>query len=171
MRTNPQTAHDIHKKIMDYKLKAPVFPLEMVILIDTREQQSPLFGRYPKGMTVSCQTLKLGDYSLRGMEHLIAVERKQISDLINYCTVDRVATKLKMQKLSKLEWAGLLIEARESEIYRPYQFSDVSPGAIRQSLVSFSVRYKVHVYIGDTEKCRMWLLDRLIKFWKIKKEL
>ena len=75
MRTNPQTAHDIHKKMMDYKLKAPVFPPEMVILIDTREQQSPLFGRYPKGMTVSCQTLKLGDYSLRGMEHLIALER------------------------------------------------------------------------------------------------
>jgi len=90
---------------------------------------------------------------------------------ISYCTTEREATKRKMSQLQKLEWAGLLIEARESEVYRPYLFSNVSPEAIRQSLVSFSVRYGVHVYIGDTEKCRTWLLDRLIKFWKIKHEI
>jgi len=171
MRGTPRTPESVTKHVIDYKPKPFTFPPEMVILIDSREQQSPLFGRYPKGMTVSCCKLEVGDYSIRGLESKIAVERKQISDLISYCTTEREATKRKMAQLQKLEWAGLLIEARESEVYRPYLFSNVSPEAIRQSLVSFSVRYGVHVYIGDTEKCRTWLLDRLIKFYRIKHEL
>jgi len=171
MRQSPRTAQSISRSITDYKPKPFIFPPDMVILIDTREQQSPLFGRYPKGMTVSTTTLKIGDYSIRGLENKIAIERKKISDLISYCTTEREATKIKMSKLQSLQWAGLIIEARESEVYRPYAFSNASPESIRQSLVSFSVRYGVHVYIGDRDRCAMWMLDRMIKFWKITHEL
>ncbi len=143
----------------------------MTIVIDTREQESPLFGRYPKGMSILCDTLRIGDYSLLGFEDKIAVERKQISDLITYCTSEKKKTKIKMEKLSRLEWAGLMIEARESDVYSPYYYSSVSPEAVRQAIASFSVRYNVHIYIGDSEKCQRWMLDRLIKWYRIKHEL
>jgi DNA excision repair protein ERCC-4 len=159
------------KYLTPFKFKDYVFPDGMTILIDSREQQSPLFGRYPRGMTVSCQTLSVGDYSLSGFSDRIAVERKQISDLVPYCTSDYQATKLKMQKLEKLEWAGLIIEARESEVYSYYRFSQASPESVRQALASFSIKHKVHIYIGDREHCGRWMVDRFIRYWNWKHSL
>ena len=170
MKTIPRTANDIGKAIQNYVPKPFKFPEGMVIVQDTREQL-PLFTRLPKGLTMCSQTLVVGDYSIQGFTNKIACERKQISDLIPYCTSDHVATKIKMEKLSKLEWAGLIIEARESDVYRPYLHSNASPESIRQALASFSVKHRVHVYIGDREHITRWMLDRFIRYWNWKHSL
>jgi ERCC4-type nuclease len=163
IQTNP-------KYLTPFKFKDYVFPNDFCLVQDTRECL-PLFNRLPKGLTVCSATLKVGDYSLKGFEDKIACERKQISDLIPYCTSDFVATKAKMVKLEKMEWAGLIIEARESEVSQRYPFSKASPESIRQALASFSVKHKVHIYIGDREHITRWMIDRFIKFWVWKKSL
>jgi len=168
LRTTP--GYKDPKYTEPYKFKPFIFPEGMTIIMDTREQ-IPLFSRLPKGLTVCSKTLAVGDYSLLGFQDKIAVERKQISDLVPYCSSDHAATKIKMEKLSKLEWAGLIIEAKESEVGRPYQFSNVSPESIRQALASFSVKYKIHIYIGDREHITRWMIDRFIKFWNWKHSL
>jgi len=170
MKAIPRTAQSIARSIADYKPKPFQFPEGFGILQDSREQL-PLFTRLPKGLTVCSATLKVGDYSVLGMENMIACERKQISDIIPYCTSDHAATKIKMSKLEKLEWAGLIIEARESEVSQPYRFSQASPESIRQALASFSVKHHVHIYIGDREHITRWMIDRFIKFWLWKKSL
>ncbi len=171
MRTDPRTAQSIAKHILDYKLKPPVFPPEMTILVDTREQ-TPLFGtRLPKGMNLCSTTLKDGDYSLRGLSESFCVERKGISDLLSYCTTEREKTKVKMARFKQMEWVGLVVEAKESELYRPYLHSSISPELIRQCLVSFSIRYGVHVYVNSRENISRYVIDHMIKFWKIKHEL
>jgi ERCC4-type nuclease len=156
--------------LKEYKLKPFQFPEDMIVVVDTREQKSPLFTRYPKGLTVSSATLTTGDYSLKGLESCIAVERKQLSDLISYCTWEyEKKTRAKMEKMKELEFAGLIIEARESEIYSPYEYAPgVSVESVRQALVAFQVKYGVHVYIGNKENCCRVLLDNLIMFWKLK---
>lgn len=161
---------ETRKAADSYKMKPWVFPEGFILTQDTRECL-PLFTRIPKGLIVCSATLKVGDYSIRGMEDKICCERKQISDLIPYCTSDHVATKVKMAKLEKMEWAGLIIEARESEVYRPYIHSAVSPESIRQALASFSVKHRVHIYIGDREHITRWMIDRFIKFWVWKHSL
>jgi len=37
--------------------------------------------------------------------------------------------------------------------------------------VSFEVRYGVHVYIGNRENSLRWMVDRMVKYYKIMKEL
>ena len=170
MKVTPRTAQSIGRDISNFKLKPFHFPEGFGILQDSREQL-PLFTRLPKGLTVCSATLKVGDYSVVGMQDMIACERKQISDLIPFCTSDHVATKAKMAKLEKMEWAGLIIEARESEVYQPYRFSQASPESIRQALASFSVKHNVHIYIGDREHIMRWMIDRFVKFWVWKKSL
>jgi len=170
MKVAPRTAQSIGRNISNYKLKPFQFPEGFGILQDSREQL-PLFTRLPRGLIVCSATLKVGDYSVLGMENMIAVERKQISDLVPYCTSDHIATKIKMSKLEKMEWAGLIIEARESEVYQPYRFSQASPESIRQALASFSVKHGVHIYIGDREHITRWMIDRFVKFWVWKKSL
>jgi len=171
MKCTPQTAQSIHKSMVEYKLKPHQFPEGMIILQDTRER-TPLFGpRYPKGMVISSCTLKDGDYSLAGHQDRFAIERKGISDLLSYVSSEREKTKAKMQRFSKMDFAGLLIESRESELYRPYLHSSISPELVRQCLISFQIRYKVHVYIGLRENCQRVCLDWMIKYWKVKREV
>lgn len=168
MKATPRTVQSIAKSIADYKLKPYIFPPDMVILQDTREIES-LFGpRLPKGMTLCSEKLDTGDLSIRGFKDTFCVERKRISDLLSFCTTERDKTKAKMERMSKMEWSALIVEAKESEVYKPYLYSQISPELIRQCLVSFSIRYHVVVYIGPRENCQRYFLDHAIKYYKIK---
>lgn len=59
------------------RLKATLTPQEITALIDTREQEpldlSPLRS--------ARRRLTTGDYSLQGLEHVVAIERKSLTDL------------------------------------------------------------------------------------------
>jgi len=125
MKTIPRTAHDIGKAIINYKMKPFKFPEGLIVLQDTREQ-TPLFGtRLPKGLVLCSTNLKDGDYSLQGFQDHIAFERKGISDLLSYCTVERDKTKAKMERFSMMDFVALIIESRESDLYRPYLHSSI----------------------------------------------
>ncbi len=54
------------------------------IVIDTREQM-PLVFRHLSAVRATLQT---GDYSVLGLEHLFAVERKSLADLVMCCVGD-----------------------------------------------------------------------------------
>jgi len=171
VKTSPRTAHDTGKTIMDYKLKPYKFPEGLIVLQDTREQ-TPLFGtRLPKGLILCSTTLIDGDYSIQGFRDKFAIERKGISDLLSYCTTEREKTKAKMERFKQMEFVALVIESRESDIYRPYLHSTISPEVVRQAIVSFQIRYGIHVYIGSRENISRYVLDIMIKYYLVKKEL
>jgi ERCC4-type nuclease len=161
---------ETRKVAAEYKLKPWVFPEGFILTQDTRECL-PLFTRIPKGLTICSAKLDTGDYSVFGMHDKFCVERKMVSDLISFCTTEREKTKLKLARMSKMDWSALVVEARESDLYQSYLNSKVSPEVIRQSLVSFSVRWKIHVYIGNRENCCRYILDHAIKFFRVAKEL
>ena len=157
------------------KLKPFKIPAEMVVIQDTREQR-PLFTRPPKGLTVQTATLTDGDYSIRGFESEFAVERKQMSDFYAYIGKQREVTVEKIKRLGDMVaaggWAALVIEADERDILTGYQMSMVPPEVARQFLVSLEVRYGVHVYMNRSRKaCARWILDRMIKFWRVRREV
>lgn len=151
-------------------LKPYDFPAGFQLLVDTREQ-TPLFTRFPKGLSLCSVALADGDYSILGYEDRWTVERKGLSDLIAYCTRDREKTMAKMERFRSMDWVGLAIEVDESDLLTPYLRSAVSPESIRQSLVSFSVRYGVHVYAnGDRRAIERFVVDHAIKFYRVQQE-
>jgi ERCC4-type nuclease len=155
---------------MKYNPKAIEFPENFVLIVDTREQRS-LFTRIPKGLVISSATLHDGDYSVRGFENKICFERKGISDLYPYCSTERDKTIAKMNRFAKFDFVGLVIEAKESEVFKIQQFTKVHPECIKGALISFAVRSHVHVYFGDREQCARWVLERAVKFWNIQHEI
>ena len=153
-----------------YTLKPTVIPEGFVLCVDTREQRS-LFQRVPKGLTICSTTLTDGDYSVQGMTDKICFERKA-GDIFNYCTVEQEKTKEKMARFKTFEFVGLVIEAtRETELFQFQQFTKAHPEAIRGALISFEVKSNVHIYYGNRENCARWLLDRAIRFYRLKKEV
>jgi ERCC4-type nuclease len=157
------------KHLQSYTLKPIEIPRDFVLVQDTREQR-PLFVRIPKGLTIQSATLHDGDYSVRGFESRICFERKSM-DIYNYCTVEQPKTKLKMERFKSFEFVGLVIEMKESELFQFQQYTKAHPEAIRGALVSFDVRYGVHIYYGSRTDCARWLLDRAVKFWNVTHEV
>lgn len=62
------------------------------LLVDTREQNPFNFSRFEGWFAgIEKKALRLGDYSVAGLEDTCVVERKDLSDLVHSCTVERNA--------------------------------------------------------------------------------
>jgi ERCC4-type nuclease len=150
-----------------YRLKPPVIPEGFVPVQDTREQ-APLFNE----LWVVDKALKHGDYSIKGFEDVFTVERKQMSDLYTYIGKDRKKTTVKMEHFKQFKFVGLVIEASEGDVLAGQSFSKLSPETVRQALVSFEVRYGVHIYYSrNRDDIRRWIVDRAVKFYKVAREV
>jgi ERCC4-type nuclease len=65
-----------------------------------------------------------------------------------------------------------VVAATEADLLSGYIMSRLSPEMVRQALVSFEVRYGVHVYYSRSRQdITRWILDRAIKFYKIQREV
>jgi ERCC4-type nuclease len=156
-------------------LKPSVIPQGFILIQDTREQR-PLFTNPIDGLEVITRALPYGDYSIQGFEDRFAIERKQVSDFYSYIGKERERTTRKMEQfrtmVSAAGWVGLVIEGSEADLLTGYVMSMVSPETARQALVSFEVRYGVHVYYSRSRKeIARWILDRAVKFYRIAREV
>lgn len=150
--------------------KYPVeIPKDFALCIDTREQIPMLMD--VEGLTVVNKALKHGDYSVLGFEDKVCIERKRISDLTSYLTSDRKNTIKKLDAMDGM-WKALVIECDEEELYQPKIFTSVPAEVYRQTLVSWNLRYNLHTYYSCSRKrIERYVLDHLIKFYKIQKEV
>jgi ERCC4-type nuclease len=173
LRTQPHSSQQKFTKL--YELKPTVIPVGFVLLQDTREQR-PLFTRIPKGLTIQSTTLHNGDYSIHGLDHLFAIERKFAGDLYPYCSTEREKTKEKMRRFKSMidagGWVGLCIEGKESNIYQYQTFTKVNPEVVRGSIISFAIRYHVQVYFaGNRDNAARYILDHAVRFWNVIHEI
>ena len=151
------------------QLKSVVLPKDMIILVDTREQQ-PLFTGNPQA---HLDTVHHGDYTIKGFEPYFAIERKKQSDLWTYCSSEmNTRTKRKMGEFNQIVrgggFVGLVIEASEDDLLGGYAWSGrYNPNVVRGAIASFEVDYGVNVYYSrDRQAIERWILDRMVRFWE-----
>jgi DNA excision repair protein ERCC-4 len=115
-------------------------PPQIVLIEDTREQ-----AVYSSLFSTPCirDTLPVGDYSIAGLQDRIAIERKSLSDLVSSLTPGRERFEKEFQRARSLEYFAVVVEARLSDILegRFREFSQATPQAIFESIMSWSVRY------------------------------
>lgn len=116
------------------------------ILIDTREKAPYHFENSEVG------TLRIGDYSICGLEDHIAIERKQLNDLIGCLTTDRERFERELYKGKALDYFALVIEASLSDLANGSYRSEMNPKSAIQSLLAFSVRYRLPVWFCENRK-------------------
>ena len=73
-----------------------------VAIVDTREQNPLSFRRF-KGWfaKIECRALRLGDYSVKGMEDICVVERKDLADLIHSFTTNRAVFVARLRQIGR----------------------------------------------------------------------
>lgn len=118
----------------------------MTIIIDTREQ-------CPLGFSCPTErgTLHTGDYSVRGHEDQIAIERKQVDDLVS-CLKNGQRSRFERELLrgSSLPYFALVVEADLADLAEHQYRSRMLPRSVVQSLLTFSVRYRLPIFFAQT---------------------
>jgi ERCC4-type nuclease len=119
------------------------------IIIDTREQKPWIFENYE---TTNAK-LDTGDYSIQGMEHLLAIERKRnVSEFANNITEKRF--KDVIDRLNKIPHSFILFEFDMNDIMMFPIGSDIpkklwpkiriSPTFILKNIIDLQINSKIN---------------------------
>ena len=146
------------------------FPDGLVIVIDTREQNQ-LFKHSLKGLAVVRDTLKYGDYSVRGFESSIVVERKSLPDLLGSLGGGRERFKRELEHLKDYERKWIFVESTHQDALSYQEYSQMHPNSVRHSIVSIEIRLGIPFYFQpDRRQMEHHLLDLFVKYYKVKRE-
>jgi len=107
------------------------------VIVDTREQNPFSFTRFHGWFAkVQRKALKVGDYSVAGLEDLCTVERKDLADLIHSFTTGRAVFVKRLRQMSRYPHRLLVVTAPLSAVKSRYGAFSIDPNRITQSLVA-----------------------------------
>jgi ERCC4-type nuclease len=110
-------------------------------VVETREQNPFDFSRFQGWFSgVERRALKLGDYSISGLEDVCVVERKNLSDLVRSFTVERSGFVARLRQMA--EYPHRLLVGHGS--FKPSQVA----------LPSLRGQSQPHYAIVDCRACR-----------------
>jgi ERCC4-type nuclease len=111
------------------------------VVVDTREQAPFAFSGLP--VEVELGALEAGDYSVRGFERRLAVERKELGDLVGCLGTDRERFERELARLRGYDCAAVVVEAPVHALRSGQYPGRLDAGAAWQSVLAFSMRFRV----------------------------
>lgn len=150
---------------MSVLIREPLF----TVVCDTREQKPFLFP----GIATVRATLKTGDYSLRGFEDRITVERKNYQDAWNSMSDGRARFERCVKRMAAMERAAIVIECSLTQLtIQPSYIKRVVPASVVGGLVSWSAQFSIPVFFCDSrEFAERITLRYLAAFWKHRRDV
>jgi len=130
--------------------------VEIKVKIDSREQLPYEFENSEVG------TVPVGDYSICGLENYIAIERKELNDLLGCLTTDRERFEKELHKGKGLDYFALIIEAKLSDLVNGHYRSKMGAKSAIQSLLAFSVRYRLPIFFCENRQYAQRITESLL---------
>lgn len=131
-----------------------------VIAVDSREQLPYEFSPAER------IALPTGDYSILGLADRVAIERKRPEEIFHCVGRERRRFEDELRRLAELEYAAIVVEGPLSALLAP-RWSRVRPRSVINSLIAWSIRYRVHVWFADDRNLARALTFRILqKFWR-----
>ena len=130
--------------------------MAITIKIDSREQRPYEFQNSEVG------TLSIGDYSICGLEDYISIERKELNDLIGCLNTGRERFERELYKARALDYFALIVEASLSDLANGNYRSQMGPKSAIQSLLAFSVRYRLPIWFCESRKYGQRVTESLL---------
>lgn len=130
----------------------------IVAVIDTREQ-------WPLDLTplkTVRGTLATGDYSVRGLEHVIAIERKSLPDLIGCVGQSRARFDREIQRLLAYPCRAIVVEASWADLERGGWRGRISPQAALGSCLGWIAAGVPVIMAGDRVRAA-WHVSALLR--------
>lgn len=124
-------------------------PQDITIIRDSREQL-PL--EFEEGLMVVEAGLPTGDYSVAGLEHVIAIERKSLPDLLCCIGQERERFEREVQRLLAYECRAIVVEATWSDLEAGQWRSQVGVQAVLGSVLGWIARGVPVIMAGDRRR-------------------
>ena len=107
------------------------------VVVDTREQNPLDFSRFGGWFAgIETRALKLGDYSIAGLEDRCVVERKDLPDLTYSLTAERPVFVHRLRLMSRYPHRLLVITTTLSRVKSLQPHGGGSPNRLTQSLIA-----------------------------------
>ena len=129
-------------------IPSQIKPNQIIAIVDTREQQPLCLDPLQSELG----TLPTGDYSVRGLEQVVAVERKSLDDLLACVGRERERFEREVQRLLAYPVRALVVESFWSNVEQGGWRSQVKPQAVVGSLLGWIARGLPVVMAGDHAK-------------------
>ena len=123
----------------------------VLIIRDTREQAGYAFDspRY-EGVTVEDGSLATGDYSVKGLESMVACERKSLADLTMCLGQERQRFVRELERARGMDSFLVVVEAPWSDLAGGKYRSRLNPHSACQSVISFMAHLRVpFLFVGS----------------------
>jgi len=134
---------------------------EFTIVIDSREQHPYEFN----GAVV--KALKSGDYSILSLEDRVSIERKTKEDAYSSLGAGRARFEKEIKRLSEYDYSAIVIESNLDDFLHAPPFTEMNPKAAMNSLVSWSIKYKVFIFFASDRLHAKALVYRILeKYYK-----
>ena len=133
---------------MTTKLPAELKPEQVTAIVDTREQ-NPLDVSPLRSIT---GTLTTGDYSVSGLERVIAIERKSLPDLLGCIGQDRERFDREVIRLLAYPCRALVVESSWPELERGEWRSKITSIAAVGSVLGWIAMGLPVVMAGDHDR-------------------
>ncbi len=100
-------------------------PEQITAIVDTREQHPLCLD--PLQTTIG--TLTTGDYSVRGLEHVVSIERKSLPDFLGCVGTERERFDREVMRMLAFDVKALVIEATWQDLEAGEWRSKITPQA------------------------------------------
>lgn len=136
----------------------------MKIIIDTHEQCPYQFqGKHYAGVEIERGNLVTGDYSLHGLTDKIAIERKELSDLVQCLGCERERFEREIQRAQGLDFFSVVIESSWIELASGQYRSNLNPHSGCQSVLTFMARYGVPFFFAGSRAAAEYVCWSLLR--------
>lgn len=143
-----------------------------VIVADTREQKPYQFldiksnkdeGNKTYIVKIEKESLPVGDYTIKGLESKIIIERKSKADLFqSILKRDNFISRLK--KMEKFEYAAVVVEADLEEIsMRPPEHTKLTGLSVTRTIFSWDQQYRVKWWLVRGRRLAEKLTFRMLQ--------
>ena len=133
---------------MTQKLPAKLAPSSVVCIIDTREQLPLCLDP----LRTEPGTLPTGDYSLKGLEHHVCIERKSLDDLLGCVGRERERFERELHRMLAYPVRVLLVESTWGEIELGQWRSKVTSSQAMGSLIGWAAMGIQLAMVGTHER-------------------
>ena len=132
---------------------------DIVAIVDTREQ-TPLDLSPIRTETGALPT---GDYSIRGLENYVAIERKSLPDLISCIGHERERFERELVRLRSYETKAVVIEASWSDIVAGRWRGKLKPASAIGSVLSW-VEFGIPFMFADSHAEAGRMVSKMLWF-------
>lgn len=138
-------------------------PEALTILIDTREQKPAVLklSKDGGGLRYRRCSLYSGDYSVEGLEKLVAIERKSLPDLMGCIGRDRDRFERELVRLRGIPTRAIVVESTWQDVEQGNYRSKVDPSAAIGSLMGWIAGGVPVVMAGNAERAGMFIARML----------